>query len=158
MGEEPVQSYTYRFNWQTRRLGVGIIWRFLHSHNINDALMSLTPWLGLSASCGLSRQLGLPHNIMVIFQRQHPKDQVFFNDQASEVRQYPLPPYSINRGIYKALSGFKGILDTTTWNVSGNISLQENHVGQGINLCGHVLVRVLQRTEPKRCVYIKKET
>lgn len=45
----------------------------------------------------------------------------------------------MNWGIYKDLLRFKEILDTIPWNVSGNISLQEKHVGQSVNLYDHVL-------------------
>lgn len=151
----PLFLTTCRLSWKTQRLGVEIIWRFLHSHTLIDALISPMPWLGLLAGCGLSVWLGLPQGVTVI-----PKAA----SQGPGNLQWPsswsqaasLPPHSVNWGIYKGLSRFKRIPENSIWSVSGNTSFQEKHVGQDINLCGHVLVRVLQRTEPIECVYMKK--
>ena len=135
VGKEPVQSTagmtylflnTCLFNGKSWRLGIGIIWSFLYSHDIIDALMSLTPWQGLMASCDLSMWLGLAHNIMVIFQRQHPKDQEIFNDQASEVKHYHFLPIPLIEALTEICPGLRGILDTTTWSMNSNILLKKS--------------------------------
>ena len=118
-------------------------------------LTSQQPQPGPLASGGPSTWPGLSHNIVVVFQRQHPMDHVVFIDQASEAKQHHFLLIVLTESVTKACH-VQGNHRPHPLKGEGQHLLVSPARGQATHLCGHVL-EFFRETEPIGGMYVGKE-